>query len=186
MTALAIKKATYDDLLKLPENVVGEIIAGELIVSPRPAIKYARAASVLGATLFGGFDGGTTGPGGLVFLGQPETRLGEHVIVPDIAGWKRERFTPPAKAAFIEITPDWILEVLSPSTGRTDRMLKMPRYAEFGVSHLWLVDPILKTLEVFKLENKGWRLLAVHGENEIVRAEPFEAMEITLATLWWD
>ena len=186
MTALAIKKATYDDLLKLPENVVGEIIAGQLIVSPRPSVVHARAASILGGTLIGGFDGGTAGPGRWIILDEPELHLGEHVIVPDVAGWKRERFTPPAKAVSIEIVPDWILEVLSPSTGRTDRMLKMPRYAEFGVSHLWLIDPILKTLEVFKLENKGWRLLAVHGENEIVRAEPFEAMEIKLETLWWD
>ena len=187
MTATAKKKATYEDLHSLPENMVGEIIDGELIASPRPAPKHARAASKLGGYLDGPFDTGSGGgPGGWFILIEPELKLGAQVMVPDITGWKKERLLHPPEGNSITVAPDWICEIISPSTVRTDRIKKMPRYAEHQVKHAWLIDPIAKTLEVFKLDQGGWKLFATHSDTDQVRVEPFDSIEIDLSYLCWD
>ena len=180
------RPATYDDLLAVPDHQVGEILAGDLHVSPRPAPRHARASSGLGAAVFGPFDAGRGGPGGWWILDEPELHLGSDVLVPDLAGWKRERMPRLPDEAFFSLAPDWVCEVLSPSTDRIDRVKKRPIYAREGVSHLWLVIPASRTLEVSRLEGGRWVLLATYAEDEVVRAEPFEAIELELALLWAD
>ena len=177
--------ARYEDILALPENLVGEILAGELHTHPRPAPRHARAYSALGFTIGSPFDGGVDGPGRWWIIYEPEVHLGEHVLVPDIAGWRRERMPEFPETAWFALAPDWVCEILSPSTARTDRALKVPIYAREGVSHLWLVDPDARTLEVFQLQDNGhWLLLETLKEDDPVRQPPFEAVSFSLGTLW--
>ena len=180
----ALRRATYDDLLRAPPHVVAEIVAGVLITHPRPAALHARASSRLGAELDGPFDRGRGGPGGWLLLDEPELHLQADVLVPDLAGWRRERMpTLPDTAAF-ELAPDWVCEVLSPSTEAIDRADKMPIYAREGVGHVWLVDPVTRTLEAFQREGERWLLLGTWRNEALVRVEPFEAFELELAGLW--
>ena len=182
----AVKPATYDDILALPTNLVGEIIRGVLRTHPRPAPKHARAYSSLGAELHGPFDHGRNGPGGWWILDEPELHLGADVVVPDLAGWKRERMPKLPDAAWFELAPDWICEILSPSTAKVDRAEKLPLYAYNGVAHCWLVDPDLKTLEVFENRDGKWLLLTVLENDASVSQPPFDAIAFDLASLWAD
>ena len=181
--------AAFDDALPLnaPEHVVAEIIDGELYASPRPASPHAVAASAIGADLFGPFHRSPSdpaGPGGWWILDEPELHLGADVVVPDLAGWRRERLPQLANVAYFTQAPDWICEVVSPATGRLDRVRKMRIYAREQVAHAWLVDPLQQTLEVYRLEGGRWLVASTHGGDEQVRAEPFEAIELQLAR-WW-
>jgi Uma2 family endonuclease len=178
------KPATYADLEALPEHVVGELIAGELHVSPRPAVPHAVAASRLGGGLSSAFDEGRGGPGGWIILDEPELHFGEDVLVPDLAGWRRERMPRPPRTAALTLAPDWVCEVLSPSTAALDRGIKLPVYGREGVRHVWLMDPEARTLEVFRLEEARYVLLVTHTGLARVRAEPFEALELDLSFLW--
>jgi len=183
----ARRRATYDDLLAVPEHKVAEIIDGELIVSPRPASPHARAASVMGADLLGAFDrppGSGGAPRGWWILYEPELHLGEDVLVPDLAGWRRDRMAVLPNVAAFEQPPDWACEVVSPSTVRIDRERKMRVYARERVGHLWIVDPIVRTLEVYRLEDGRWVVVSAHGGTDRVRAEPFEAVELEIGR-WW-
>lgn len=130
------------------------------------------------------FHRGRGGPGGWWILDEPELHLGANVLVPDLAGWRRERMPTVPDTAWFELAPDWICEVVSPSTGRLDRTAKMPVYAHASVASAWLVDPLQRTLEVFALRDRHWVLIAAHAENERVRAEPFAAVELELGALW--
>ncbi|MEI8256915.1 MAG: Uma2 family endonuclease [Deltaproteobacteria bacterium] len=180
----ARRRATYDDLVKLPAGKVGEIVAGELFASPRPAAPHAAATSALGVDIGGPFWKGRGGPGGWVILFEPELHLGEDVLVPDIGGWRRERMPEIPDVAAFTLVPDWVCEVLSPSTARLDRVLKTPAYGTQGVRHVWLVDPIAQTLEVLRLEQGRYVLLLTAATDQKVRAEPFDAIELDLAG-WW-
>jgi Uma2 family endonuclease len=178
--------ATYADLERLPPHKVGEILGGVLIVSPRPAFPHAAAASALGEELGPPFKRGRGGPGGWILLDEPELHLGAgpDVVVPDLAGWRRERMPEMPNAPFATLAPDWICEVLSPSTEAVDRGDKLPIYAREGVRHAWLVDPILRTLEVLRLDAGGWRIVGTSRDHARIRAEPFDAVELDLAVLW--
>ncbi len=184
------RRATYDDLCKVPDHLVAEILDGELFASPRPAFPHARAASAICSGLFGAFDrapgdpGDPHGPGGWWLLFEPELHLGEDVLVPDVAGWRRECMPVLLDVAATRQAPQWVLEVVSPGTGRIDRVRKLPICAREGVGHAWLVEPLARTLEVYRLEAERWLLLATHGGDEIVRAEPFEALELSMSR-WW-
>ena len=179
------RPATYDDLIALPENLVGEIVDDELWASPRPAPKHAVSESVLGGLLLPPFQFGSGGPGGWRLIDEPELHLGRHALVPDIAGWRRERMPRLPETAYFEIPPDWVCEVLSPSTVRLDREKKLRVYAEHGVGHAWLVDPIARTLEVLRRgDNDGWALVATHAGDVTARIEPFDAIELRLGLLW--
>lgn len=184
MTATAHKLATYEDLFDLPENLVGEIIHGQLITHPRPAPKHVIASSSLGGQLFNPYHRGSGGPGGWWILDEPELHLGPHILVPDLAGWRRERLPTIPDTAFFTLSPDWVGEVLSPSTARVDRADKMPIYAVQGVPFLWLIDPASHTLEVFVLREGRWLLEHVYQEDNPVSASPFEAITFPLADLW--
>ncbi|MDY7231315.1 Uma2 family endonuclease [Hyalangium rubrum] len=180
------RPATYEDLEALPPHQVGEIIAGELYASPRPATPHARAASRLGVKLGGPFDIGGDNPGGWVILHEPELHLGTDVLVPDLAGWRRERMPKLPRVPALKLAPDWVCEVLSPSTEARDRSAKFPIYAREGVRHVWLVDPDVRTLEIFRLEGPRYTLLATHEGEASVHAEPFEALALSLRVLWED
>jgi Uma2 family endonuclease len=182
----ARRRASYDDHLALPEHVVGEIIDGELHVTPRPAPRHAVAASVLGGELGPPFHGGRGGPGGWWILDEPELHLRQDVLVPDLAGWRRSRMPRVPETAYFALAPDWICEVLSPTTARVDRLKKLRVYAREGVGHAWLIDPVARTLEVLRLESDRWSIVAVHGEAEVIRAEPFDAIGLDLSLLWTD
>ena len=184
MSATARKFATYEDLFDLPEHLVGEIIHGQLITQPRPAPKHAVASSAIGDELVGPFQKGRGGPGGWWILDEPELHLGPDILVPDLAGWRRERLPVMPDTAFFTLSPDWACEVLSPGTARTDRADKMPLYAEYAVPFLWLIDPAPQTLEVFVLRDGRWSLEHVYQKDDEVRAVPFDAIAFPLADLW--
>ncbi|WP_224248975.1 Uma2 family endonuclease [Hyalangium gracile] len=176
--------AAYEDLEKLPPNVIGELVGGELYVSPRPASRHALATTVLADELVGPFGRGKGGPGGWLLLFEPELHLGQDVLVPDLAGWRRERMPEMPDTVGFTLPPDWACEVLSPSTTVLDRGRKMGVYAREGVKHLWLVDPAARMLEVYRLEGGRWLLLGTHVGQVEVRAEPFEALALELGALW--
>lgn len=178
------KPATYADIEALPENMVGQILFGVLHTHPRPAPRHARAASTLGVELGGPFDRGRGGPGGWIILDEPEIHVGTHVIVPDLAGCRRERMPKLPDTAYFEVAPDWVAEVLSPSTAQTDRTDKLAIYAAFGVAHAWYVDPSARTLEVFALTGGKWLLAATYKDADAVTAPPFEAHTFALDALW--
>jgi Uma2 family endonuclease len=178
------RPATYADIESLPSNLVGEIIGGILYTHPRPAIPHAAASSALGVELGPPFQRGKGGPGGWVILDEPELHLVEDVIVPDLAGWRRERMPELPEGAFFTLAPDWACEVLSPSTEMVDRTKKLPVYARDRVSHVWFVQPIAQVLEIYRLDGETYRLVGTHGADAVVRAEPFDAIEFELAALW--
>ncbi len=132
------------------------------------------------------FDKGRGGPGGWVILDEPEIHLGADILVPDLAGWKRENMTSLPETAYFETPPDWICEVLSPSTASYDRLEKRDIYAAHKVSHLWFIDPEARTLEAFELQGKNWVLLKTYGHEVMVDAKPFDAVPFELGALWFD
>jgi Uma2 family endonuclease len=177
-------RATYDDLLRVPEHRVAELVDGDLYATPRPAPRHAAVTSSLEAELKWPFDFGRGGPGGWWLLFEPELHLGEDVLVPDLAGWRRERLPVLPDLPFFTLAPDWVCEVISPGTERLDRTRKLPAYAHSGVGHAWLVNPLARTLEILRLEQGRWTVVAAHAGDEIIRAEPFEAAQIDPLLLW--
>ncbi|HUF16565.1 MAG TPA: Uma2 family endonuclease, partial [Thermoanaerobaculia bacterium] len=159
MTEKSKSNAVYDDVIAAPEMKIAELVGGDLYLSPRPSLRHATSATVLGSDLNDAFHRGRSGPGGWWILFEPELHLEGDVLVPDIAGWRRERLAEIPDAPGMALAPDWLCEVLSPSTERFDRQLKLPRYAKAGVSHLWLVHPADRRLEVFASVDLQWVLL---------------------------
>jgi Uma2 family endonuclease len=184
MALPARRKASYEDLLAVPDTQVAELIFGDLVVSPRPSIPHARATSVLGGLVGSPFDYGGGGPGGWIFLDELELHFGEDVLVPDLAGWRRERMPVAPQGAYISLAPDWICEVLSPSTEKVDRADKLFIYARERVQHAWLVNPLLRILEVCSLEGPRWMLFNTFAGAIKARIPPFDAIEIDLNLLW--
>ena len=176
--------ATYQDILALPDYVNGEIVDGELFVSPRPGPKHTVASSTLGIDLGGPFQRGRGGPGGWWILDEPELHLGGDVLVPDLAGWRRERMPHTPASAWFDLAPDWVCEVLSPSTAILDRTRKLPVYARERVSWLWLIDPRNRTLEVLRLEGESWLVAGSYGGDQKAHLPPFDAIELELEALW--
>lgn len=176
----------YQEFLNLPENMVGEIINSKLHAQPRPAPKHALATSCLGDDLIGPYYKGRGGPGGWWILFEPEIHLDDDIVVPDMAGWRKEKMPRLPDTAYFKLAPDWICEVLSPGTVRKDRVLKMPLYAKYQVRWIWLIDPIAKTLEAYQLENRYWTLIGAFAENDIVSIVPFKDISVDLSFLWED
>ena len=184
MNAPAKRRATYDDLIAVPDNKVAEIVNGELVVSPRPAAPHALSSSAVGGSLWGPFHVGRNGPGGWIILDEPELHFADDVLVPDLGGWLRTRMPEVPDVAAFALAPDWVCEVLSRSTASHDRADKLPIYAREKVGHVWLVDPIARTLEVLRLDGPTYRLAAAWRDEAKVRAEPFDALELELAAMW--
>ena len=176
-------RATYQDVLDAPPHRVAEIVDGVLHTNPRPALRHARASSSLGVKIGGPFDYDAGGPGGWWIIFEPELHLGEDILVPDLAGWRRERMPDFPDAAYSALAPDWVCEVLSPSTRKLDLHGKRPVYAREGVAHLWLVDPADRTLEAFELRDGQWVLIATAKDDDPVRVRPFKAVSFRLADL---
>jgi Uma2 family endonuclease len=178
------KPATYEDIEALPVGWVGEIIEDELYAMPRPASRHLRVASRLGALMAHAFELPQGGPGGWWFLDEPELHFDRNVLVPDMAGWRRERVPEPPDAPWLTIVPDWICEVISPSTRAVDFARKMPLYYREGVNHLWLIDPSHCSLEVFHRGAEWWERSALHEGRGLLRVEPFDAVAWELGLLW--
>lgn len=176
---------TRADLEALPGNVVGEIIEGVLYTTPRPRPAHSNVESVLAGDLNAPFQRGRGGPGGWWILVEPGIELpGATEIVPDVAGWRRERLPELPGDAPIGVVPDWVCEILSPTTRRHDQLIKRPFYARAGVAYLWTIDIESRTLSVSRLVDGHWLELAVHGGADEIRAEPFAAVALSMAD-WW-
>ncbi len=178
--------ATVDDLKDVPEGWTGQIVDGELWALPRPAFGHGRVTSQLGSELNPPFGRGRGGPGGWLILDEPELRLSGEVLVPDLAGWTRERLPtdPPPETPFFTLAPDWVCEVLSPSTMRLDRVKKRRSYLRERVHWLWYIDPIGRTLEAYRIEGAEYVALGTWEAGEKARIAPFEAIELELDALW--
>ncbi|MTW20346.1 Uma2 family endonuclease [Allochromatium palmeri] len=188
MSALAFtyRPTLYEQLAALPEGLTGEILAGQLHTQPRPTGPHGRASVRLDRTIGRGYDDGDGGPGGWWILVEPEVHFirDQEVAVPDLAGWRRERMPRIPEGHRFEVAPDWICEILSPATASKDRKIKLPLYAQYGVAHVWLVDPTKRTLEVYALQDGAWQLqLQASGEDK-VQAPPFVELTLELQSLW--
>ncbi|MFE8602329.1 Uma2 family endonuclease [Archangium violaceum] len=179
------REATYEELIALPAHVVGELLEGELVASPRPASPHSAASFALAMELGGPFQRGRGGPGGWWFFNEPELHFGKNVLVPDLAGWRHSRMPVRSDTPHFTLAPDWVCEVLSPSTARIDRTVKKRIYARHGVEYVWLVDPVLRILEVLQRHEGRWLEKGSWSGNARVRAEPFEALELELEALWF-
>ena len=182
-----LRDELYEKYLHMPEHQHAEIVRGTLYVMSRPAPKHANAASVLGFEIGGPFQRGRGGPGGWWILDEPELHLvPKEPVIPDLAGWRVERMPELPDTAYFTLVPDWVCEVLSRSTERLDREVKLPFYAEHGVRHAWLLDPLDKRLEVYALDGKTkrWREVRIYQGDTAVRAEPFDVIELDLSALW--
>jgi Uma2 family endonuclease len=192
MRAPKLSRATYADLEAVPPNKVAELVGGVLHVMPRPAPRHANAETNLASELCGPFQRGRGGPGGWWILVEPELHFpdpaapGEiEALVPDVAGWRVERMPELPQTAYFALAPDWVCEVLSTSTEKFDREVKMPIYAREGVRHAWLVDPIKKKLEAYVLgARRRWRAPVIHELAAHARVPPFDAIEVDLTSLW--
>ncbi len=180
------RPATYDDLVKLPDNLVAEIVDGKLHASPRPSPRHALAEGVLGMLLGNPFHFGRGGPGGWWILPEPELHFRADVLVPDYAGWRRARMPAMPEKTYFELAPGWLCEILSPSTASLDRTRKLAVYAREGMPHIWPVDPLARTLEVLRLDAGRWTIVSSRAGTELIRAEPFEDVELRLGDLWTD
>lgn len=184
MSTPAERSATYEDLCRVPAHLIAQIVRGYLVALLRPAPKHALAASSLGDELIGPFQKSRGGPGGWWILDEPELHLGADILVPDLAGWRRVRMPTLPETAYFELAPDWVCEVLSPSTAQLDRIDKLPIYAAHGVDYVWLVDPDAQSLEIFALREGHWVLDRAYKATEQVSAPPFEAVSFSLGVLW--
>ena len=186
MSPVLVKNsATYADLIGLPENVTGQIIDGDLYTMPRPAPRHVAAEGALQVLLGGPLQFGSGGgPGGWWILPEPEVHLGPHVVVPDLAGWRKSRLPQVPTQGQFTLSPDWVCEILSPSTQAFDHKKKRRVYAEQGVPHLWFVDPISRTIDVLRLSGDLYSIVDTFGGEDKARMEPFDAIELDLALLW--
>jgi Uma2 family endonuclease len=184
MAKVLTRPATYEDLLQVPDHLIAEIVEGELYTSPRPSGPHERAMSGIHRRIGPPFDDGEGGPGGWWIAVEPEIHLARDIFVPDVAGWRRERVAEYLRGPAWEVAPDWVCEVLSPKTARLDRIVKLPKYAKHQIAWAWLVDPALQTLEIFRLERGQWVLTSTHAGDEVIRPQPFDAVDFPLASLW--
>lgn len=175
------KNAKYADLDLIPDGWVGEIVDGDLYAHARPRIIHVRAISRLSRQL-GRYDEDDS-PKGWVILPEPEIWFGKHLLVPDLAGWRRRRLPELPDIVTMKLTPDWVCEGLSPSTAWLDKGRKREIYAHHGVGHLWFADPALEELEVYVLDGKSYRVAKTAGGNVRATLAPFpHALDLT--RLW--
>lgn len=181
----ARKAPTLADLDALPSHIKGEIIEGVLYTMTRPRGRHQRTGLAIGGELRGPFDLGRNGPGGWWILPEPGIELpNTPEISPDLAGWRRERLPTLPDDGPLRVVPDWVCEILSPSTRRHDLLVKKPYYARIGVGHHWLIDLAAQTLTSYRLEGTRWVELAVYGDEREVRIEPFADVALDVAA-WW-
>jgi hypothetical protein len=185
MTAAA-KLATYADLVALPEDVKAEVLGGELVTQPSPSFSHVHVQGGMSHYIGGPlhFDGGG-GSDGWWIVCEIDVRFTAHDIVrPDVIGWRRSRLTSPRVAQPIDVAPDWICEVLSPSSTKRDRLHKFNLYARHGVPYYWLVDPDARLLEAYALDGGQWKSIGVYDETASARIAPFAAIELPVGRLF--
>jgi Uma2 family endonuclease len=183
----ARKIPTRADLEALPPGVKGEIIEGVLYTMTRPRGLHQKVNLRIGSDLDAPFDRGRGGPGGWWILPEPGIELPDTPeISPDLAGWKREHLLVLPDDTPITVVPDWVCEILSPTTRRHDLLIKKPYYAKVGVGHHWLVDLEARTVTSYRLdrERKLWVELGVFGDEREARIEPFADVALDVAS-WW-
>ena len=180
------KSRLYGYLEDLPEVLTGEILDGQLHTQPRPSGPHGFTGSMLGAELLGPFHKGSGGPGGWWIIDEPEIHFVHdvEVTVPDLAGWRRERMPMLPTGHRFEVIPDWMCEILSPSTASKDREIKMPLYAHYGVQFAWLIDPIKHVLEAYRLDAGTWHEIGRFAGTDRITVPPFDAVSIDLKSLW--
>ena len=178
------RRATYQDVLDAPPDKVAEVVDGTLYIFDRPAFLHTLASSTLGRYIGTPFHDGRGGPGGWWILDEPQLHLGEDIVVPDIAGWRRERMPEFPDTAYTTLAPDWVCEVLSPSTRKLDLGGKSAVYARAGVGYIWFVDPIARSLEANVLRGGKWVESAMLYDDATVSLPPFEAISFNLGNLW--
>lgn len=180
------RPSLYEQLAALPEGLIGEILNGQIYTQPRPSGAHVVTATSLADELVSPFQKGRGGPGGWWITVEPELHFihDTEVNVPDLAGWRRGRLPRIPTDHRFTVVPDWVCEVLSPSTESRDREVKMPIYARFGVAHAWLVDPRAHTLEAYVLEGGAWREIGRFAGGARVSVAPFTAVTISLDDLW--
>lgn len=191
MNAQRLPEATYDDYLALPDDQKAELIDGVIYFMSAPRGRHIRAASVLGGLLtvrFGLRDGPSgDGPGGWWILDEPEVHLrpDRRVVRPDLAGWRRERMPePPTDSHKFTTVPDWVCEVLSPSTARHDWARKLPLYFDAGVRWVWMVDPVSRRIDAFEASDADWLDVGADEGGGAVALPPFDAIELDLTPCW--
>jgi Uma2 family endonuclease len=179
------KSSLYDQLLELPEILIGEIIDGQLHTHPRPGGKHILISSNVGSELHGPFQKGKNGPGGWWILQEPEVHLSldNEVAVPDLAGWRKERLPEIPESHKFTVIPYWICEIFSPATETFDRQVKMPLYARYAIRFLWLIHPINKTLEAFHLVDTEYSLQGVYKSGDKLSIMPFQDIELKVSDL---
>lgn len=176
---------TLADLDALPPGVVGEIIEGVLDTMTKPRARHQRTGLEIGSGLLGPFDHGRGGPGGWWIITEPGIQLpNTPEISPDVAGWCRERLPELPVDEPIGVVPDWICEILSPTTRRHDQLVKLPYHARVGVAHAWVVDLESRVLTVHRLEEGTWRIVGTYSDESEARIVPFEAVPLNVAA-WW-
>ena len=180
------RTSLYEQLEALPEGLTGEILNGQLYTQPRPSGAHVVTATSLADELVSPFQKGRGGPGGWWIAAEPELHFihDTEVDVPDLAGWRRSRLPQIPKDHRFTVVPDWVCEILSPSTESKDREVKMPIYAHFGVPYAWLIDPRAHTLEAYALEGGDWREIGRFAGGAQVSVAPFDAVTIALDDLW--
>ena len=181
------KLATYADLLALPDDTRAEVLGGDIVLSPAPLPRHSKAQGSARRFVGGPFDDddGRGGPGGWWIFVEVDVALGPNDIVrPDLSGWRRERLPQPGRVRPIEVVPDWVCEVLSPSTAARDRITKRRLYAQAGVPYYWLIDPDLRALEALALRDGVWVEVGVYEETTTSRIAPFDAIELEIGRLF--
>lgn len=173
--------------MALGEDVRAEVLAGELVVTPAPLPRHSKPQRALGRFVGGPYDDddGRGGPGGWWIFVEVDVRFGPHDIVrPDLSGWRRERLIDPGDLRPIDVVPDWVCEITSPSTASRDRVGKRALYARAGVPYYWIVDPQAGTLEALRLEEGGWKELGAWAAGDRARIAPFDAVELEIERLF--
>lgn len=182
--ANASKVPTLDDLNALPRGIKGEIIEGVLYTMTRPRSPHQALGLEIGGDLKNPFGRGRGGPGGWWILPEPGIELADTPeIAPDIAGWRKERMPELPRDSAITVVPDWVCEILSPTTRRHNLLIKMPYYARIGVKHHWLVDLEARVLTAFRLDT-DWVRTGAYGDETDARIEPFADVPLDVSS-WW-
>lgn len=183
----ATKLATYDDLLALGEDVRAEVIAGSIHLAPSGLPEHGHATGSIAHFIGGPFDrdDGYGGPGGWWIFLELDVRLSLHNIVrPDLCGYRRDRLREPWGKRPLDLAPDWVCEILSPSNAAHDRVTKAALYAQHGVPFFWLLDPAERVLETFTLRDGLWMRTGSFDDTATARIVPFEAIELDIGRLF--
>ncbi|MEL7231314.1 MAG: Uma2 family endonuclease [Pseudomonadota bacterium] len=178
------RPATFEDLDIYPEGLAVELIDGLMEIQPQPTNRHRFLQSRLNLMLNAIFDDGVGKLDGWLIMFEPEIRLEARALVPDVAGWRKDRAAHFSEIAHADVAPDWLCEILSPSTAKRDRTTKMDQYAAWGVQNMWIIDPELRTLESYRLVSDKWLLVKTYDDKGSVHIEPVLDAELDLDELW--